>query len=67
MGLTLSRRVTQKIRIGPDIVIVVSKIGRQAVRLTIEAPRDLLIIRDESELCSEADGDIPITGGASRA
>ena len=47
--LVLSRKETQRIRLGDDIVITVVRIGGDKVRLGIEAPRDMLVLRDELE------------------
>jgi len=45
--LVLSRRIGETIRIGDDIEIVVTRIDRAAVRISISAPRDVLIFRGE--------------------
>ena len=45
--LVLSRKVAQQIVIGQDIRITVLKIDRNQVRLGIEAPRDVCILRKE--------------------
>ncbi len=45
--LVLSRKQLEGIQIGPDIRIKVVKIDRNQVRLGIEAPADILIVRDE--------------------
>lgn len=45
--LVLSRKQLEGIQIGPDIRIKVVKIDRNQVRLGIEAPSDVLIVRDE--------------------
>ncbi|HBN75575.1 MULTISPECIES: carbon storage regulator [Rubinisphaera] len=50
--LVLSRKSGEKIRIGDDVAITVVRIGPNTVRLGIEAPRDMSILREE--LC-EAD------------
>lgn len=47
--LVLSRKEAQKIRLGDDIVITVVRVGGDKVRLGIEAPRDMLVLRDELE------------------
>lgn len=47
--LVLSRKETQRIRLGDDIVITVVRIGGDKVRLGIEAPKDMLVLRDELE------------------
>ena len=47
--LVLSRKETQRIRLGDDIMITVVRIGGDKVRLGIEAPKDMLVLRDELE------------------
>ena len=45
--LVLSRKLSQQIVIGQDIRITVLKIDRNQVRIGIEAPRDVCILRKE--------------------
>ena len=45
--LVLSRKPLQSIMIGPDIKITVVKVDRNQVRIGIEAPVDVTILRDE--------------------
>jgi carbon storage regulator len=45
--LVLSRKPMQSIMIGSDIKITIVKVERNQVRIGIEAPRDLTILRDE--------------------
>ena len=45
--LVLSRKQLEGIQIGRDIRIKVVKVNRNQVRLGIEAPPDVLIVRDE--------------------
>jgi carbon storage regulator len=45
--LVLSRKLSQQILIGPDIAITVVKIEGNHVRLGIEAPPDISILREE--------------------
>ncbi len=47
MGLCLNRRLGEGFRIGDDIRIEVNHLDSGKVRLHIEAPRELLILRDE--------------------
>ncbi|MEO1086590.1 MAG: carbon storage regulator [Acidobacteriota bacterium] len=47
--LVLSRKETEKIRLGDSIVITVIRLAGDKVRLGIEAPRDLVVLRDELE------------------
>jgi carbon storage regulator len=61
--LVLSRKVGSSIRIGNDIILTVVKIDRNQVRLGIEAPLNVTILRQElvidipegQELMFEAD------------
>lgn len=45
--LVLSRKPGEKIRIGDNITITIVRIGPNTVRLGIDAPRDMNIVRDE--------------------
>ena len=45
--LILSRKAGEKIYIGDDIVLVVTKIDRGKVRIGIDAPKDIPILREE--------------------
>lgn len=45
--LVLSRKQLEGIQIGSDIRIKIVKVDRNQVRLGIEAPPDVLIVRDE--------------------
>ncbi len=47
--LVLSRKESQRIRLGDEIVITVLRLGGEKVRLGIEAPKDMLVLRDELE------------------
>lgn len=51
--LVLSRRVGQEIIIDGDIVIKVVRIGPDSVRIGIEAPTDVKVIRAELSKNSE--------------
>jgi carbon storage regulator len=48
--LVLSRKTGEKIRIGDNVTVTIVRIGPNNVRLGIDAPRDLNIVREE--LCS---------------
>lgn len=48
--LVLSRKPGEKILIGDDIKVTVVRIGPNTVRLGIEAPRDMNIVRTEIEI-----------------
>ena len=45
--LILSRKPEERILIGDDIVVTVVKIGQKIVRIGIEAPKDMVILREE--------------------
>ncbi len=45
--LVLSRKLNERIFIGHDITIMVTRLGNGQVRLGIEAPGDVLIRRSE--------------------
>lgn len=45
--LVLSRKVGQRILIGDNIAITVVRIGQGGVRIGIEAPDDLDVVREE--------------------
>lgn len=47
--LVLSRKEAQRIRVGNDIVVTVVKIAGDKVRVGIEAPDEVLVLRDELE------------------
>jgi len=53
--LVLSRKEAQRIRLGEEIVITVVRVSGDKVRLGIEAPRDMLVLRDELETFDVAD------------
>ena len=47
--LVVTRKLDEKIRIGDDIVLTVTKIERGQVRIGIDAPRSVQIIRDDAK------------------
>jgi carbon storage regulator len=47
--LVLSRRERERIRLGDSIVVTVVRLSGDRVRLGIEAPADVLVLRDELE------------------
>jgi carbon storage regulator len=56
--LVLSRKPGERIMIGDNIVVTVVRIGPNNVRLGIDAPTELNIVREE--LC----GNAPVASGA---
>jgi carbon storage regulator len=47
--LVLSRRESERIRVGDSIVVTVIRVAGDRVRLGIEAPSDVVVLRDELE------------------
>lgn len=45
--LVLSRKESEKIKIGDSVVITVVKVAGDRVRIGIEAPSDVVVLRDE--------------------
>jgi carbon storage regulator len=50
--LVLSRKPGEKILIGDNVTVTIVRIGPNTVRIGIEAPRDMNIVREE--LCEPA-------------
>jgi carbon storage regulator len=47
--LVLSRRERERIRLGDSIVITIVRVAGDKVRIGIEAPPDVIVLRDELE------------------
>ena len=47
--LVLSRRERERVRLGESIVLTIIRVTGDKVRLGIEAPPDMLILREELE------------------
>ena len=45
--LVLSRKESERIRLGDDIVVTIVRISGDKVRVGIEAPPEVLVLRDE--------------------
>jgi carbon storage regulator len=45
--LVLSRKESEKIRLGDSIVVTIVRVSGDKVRLGIEAPADVIVLRDE--------------------
>jgi len=45
--LVLSRRESERVRLGDSIVLTIVRVSGDKVRLGIEAPADVLVLRDE--------------------
>ena len=50
--LVLSRRVRERIKLGDSIVVTVIRVGGDRVRLGIEAPPQIKVLREELEPAS---------------
>ena len=48
--LVLSRKKTQRLKLGSDIVVTVIDVSGEKVRLGIDAPKEVTILREELEL-----------------
>lgn len=47
MVLVLDRKIREKVLIGDNVVVTVLFVGRSSVRLGIEAPANIRIMREE--------------------
>jgi carbon storage regulator len=52
--LVLSRKESQKVIIGGNIVVTINRISGNRITLGIEAPKDVRVVRGELEGLSEA-------------
>jgi carbon storage regulator len=55
--LVLSRKERERIRLGDSIVLTVVQVSGDRVRLGVEAPADVLILREELEPFTTSSGD----------
>src|SRR5262245_53635865 len=62
--LVLSRKESQRIRLGDSIVITIVKISGDKVRVGIEAPANVLVLRDELEVRTPSTPSPPVEPGA---
>lgn len=62
--LVLARKVGERVLVGDKVVVTVVRIGSSAVRLGIQAPRELNIVRDELGPVSSDyhEVDVPLDG-----
>jgi carbon storage regulator len=59
--LVLSRKESERIRLGDSIVVTIVKIAGDRVRVGIDAPADILVLRDELEPhASGHKADVPV-------
>ena len=47
--LVLSRKKTQRLKLGSDIIVTVIEVSGEKVRLGIDAPKEINILREELE------------------
>ncbi|HJN13619.1 MAG: carbon storage regulator [Pirellulaceae bacterium] len=57
--LVLSRRERERVRLGESIVVTIVRVSGDKVRLGIEAPPDVLVLRDELESHRKSQGTPP--------
>ena len=58
--LVLSRKERERIRLGDSIVLTVVQVSGDRVRLGVEAPADVLILREELEPFAKTNaGEVP--------
>lgn len=62
--LVISRKRGQRVRIGPNIEVMVTRIEDGSVRLAIDAPKHITIVREE--LVARKDGNALDVAGTSR-
>ena len=55
--LVLSRKESEKIMLGDQIVLTIVRVSGDRVRLGIEAPSDMLILRKELDVAEATDVD----------
>ena len=60
--LVLSRKQNERIRVGDSVVVTVVRVSGDKVRIGIEAPPDVRVLRDELEL--ELPGDVALETSA---
>lgn len=60
--LVLSRKVGEKIMVGDKVIVTVVRIGPNAVRIGIEAPKKMDIVREELIDSDEIEIDLPLDG-----
>lgn len=65
--LVLSRKQNERIRVGDSIVVTIVRVSGDKVRIGIEAPSEMRVLRDElrpTELLVDGRGGIAIDAGA---
>jgi len=59
--LVLSRRESERVRLGDSIVLTIVRVSGDKVRLGIEAPADVLVLRDELQPHGEPVADAEVS------
>ncbi|MFM7077749.1 MAG: carbon storage regulator [Planctomycetaceae bacterium] len=66
--LVLSRKQNERIRVGDSVVVTIVRVSGDKVRIGIEAPPEMRVLRDElqpTELLVDGRGGITVDAGAS--
>lgn len=58
--LVLSRKENERIRLGDSIIVTIVRVSGDKVRLGIQAPPDVLVLRDELETYSKPDAPVTV-------
>jgi carbon storage regulator len=51
--LVLSRREQERIKLGDSIIVTIIRVSGERVRIGIEAPPEIVVVRDELPPCKE--------------
>ncbi len=62
--LVLTRKTEQKIQIGDQITITILQVKGQAVKIGIQAPKDIRVLRSEVKAFDDPIESAPVTKGA---
>lgn len=65
--LVLSRKPGERIMIGDEVTVTVVRIGPNNVRIGIEAPRTMNIVREELQSSGAQRNEDELTGSVARA
>ena len=57
--LVLSRKQSQRIRVGDSVIVTVVRVSGDKVRIGIEAPADVRVLRDELDIDDQIE--LPLT------
>ena len=63
--LVLSRKQNERIRVGDSVVVTIVRVSGDKVRIGIEAPANVRVLRDE--LDADTIGTVPLEGSAELA